>query len=374
LATRVLDSLIPHCRWHRIRVDADVPSDTAFRIQVASADNDDQPPHLLDWNSLPENASDQLIDEPPGRFLYVKIALHGTGEASPLIRRVRVDFPRVTSLEQLPAVYREDPDAEDFTERFLSLFDAAMEDLDAAIERFPALLDPAGVPEEVLPWLAAFLGVVFDPAWDAALRRRLLRAAPTLFAQRGTLAGIRNAIEMIFGVRPVIQERVLQRAWGALGADSRLGAVRLFGKSTARFRLGRSALNAASLRSYGNPDHDPLRSEAHRFTVLLPPAAIRDVDGVARLDRLIAQQKPAHTLHTVRVGGKGFIVGRTSVVGIDTQLLAPEPPVLGSAARPREMPGNTRLSRTSILRPGVNVPARSVGVGNALVGLNTVLE
>jgi phage tail-like protein len=355
-------------------VDADVPTDTAFRIQVASSDSDDRLPHSLDWNTLPDSATDQLIDEPPGRYLYVKIELHGTEAASPLIRRVRIDFPRVTSLEQLPAVYREDPDAEDFTERFLSLFDAATEDLDAAIERFPALLDPAGVPEEVLPWLAAFLGLVFDSAWDAALRRRLLQAAPTLFAQRGTLAGLRNAIEMIFGVRPVVQERVIQRAWGALGADSKLGAVRLFGKSTARFRLGRSALNAASLRSYGNPDHDPLRSEAHRFTVLLPPAAIRDADGLASLERLIAQQKPAHTLHAVRVGGKGFIVGRTSVVGIDTQLLAPDPPVLGSAARPCEMPGNTRLSRTSILRPGANVPVRGVGVGNALVGLNTVLE
>ncbi len=59
--------------------------------------------------------------------------------------------------------------------------------------------------------------------------------------------------------------------------------------------------------------------------------------------------------------GRGLIVGRTSVVGIDTQLLAPDPPVLGMPRVRVSMPGNTRLSRTSILRPGVNVRSAAWG-------------
>ncbi|HQZ65957.1 MAG TPA: phage tail protein [Planctomycetaceae bacterium] len=373
LVTKALDSFIPRCRWHRIRVEADVPRDSSFSIAVATSETE-KSPHPLDWQTFPENTTDLLIQQPPGRYLHVKIALASTQTISPTIRRLRIDFPRLTSLEQLPVVYREDPLAEDFTERFLSLFDAATEDLDRAIERFPALLDPTGVPDEVLPWLGMFLGIAFDPSWRADRRRRLLIAAPALFRQRGTMAGLRVAIELIFDASPVIEERIHQRAWGALGSRSHLGAVRLFGKSRARFLIGSSALNAAPLRSYGNPDHDPLRSEAHRFSVLMPPGPVLTTLGIAQLDRLIAHQKPAHTLHTLRVGGNGFVLGQTSIVGIDSKLVANDPPVLGSENRKPGIPGNVRLNRTSILRHGPHGPALGLGIGKALVGINTLLE
>ena len=101
----------------------------------------------------------------------MRLRLTGDGKATPVVRRIRLDFPRVTSLEFLPPVYREQPDAEDFTERFLSLFDASIAELDRAIERAPALLDADGVPDEVLPWLGSFLDVAFDRAWDAGTAR-----------------------------------------------------------------------------------------------------------------------------------------------------------------------------------------------------------
>jgi phage tail-like protein len=318
--------------------------------------------------------------------------LQGSETDGPVIRRVRLDFPRVASLQQLPAVYRESPEAEDFTERFLSLFDAATEDLDRAIERFPALLDPEGVPEEVLPWLGTFLGIVFDARWDADRRRKLLQAAPDLFRRRGTVAGLAKAIELIFGdtsnaddrdgqpvishdKRPVISERVWMRARGVVNHTARLGAMRVFGKSEARFRVGRSALGVAPLRSYGNPDHDPVRADAHRFTVLIPPNPVLKRMGTDQLERLIESQKPAHTLHSWRVGGQGFILGRLSTVGIDTQLVPIPAPVLGSGEAVTRCRGNVYLSRTSILRPGPDRPMCTFRIGvNAAVGVHTTLE
>ncbi len=118
------------------------------------------------------------IDQAPGRYLYLRLRLTGDGTATPVVHRIRLDFPRVTSADQLPAVYTQDPAAADFTERFLSLFDAAFEEADRAVERYPALLDPGGVPDEVLPWLGGLLGLAFDPGWDATIRRNLLAAAP----------------------------------------------------------------------------------------------------------------------------------------------------------------------------------------------------
>src|SRR4029077_3153588 len=128
-----------------------------------------------------------------------------------------IDFPRTTSLEYLPAVYRENPKAEDFTERFLSLFDASIADSDRIIERYPALLDPTGVPEQLLPWLGGFFAIGFDPTWDAYKRRQILQAGPQLYRQRGTLAGMQMAIKLIFGISPAIEQLSSTGMWGALG-------------------------------------------------------------------------------------------------------------------------------------------------------------
>ena len=141
------------------------------------------------------------------------------------MHRIRLDFPRITSADQLPAVYTQDPAAADFTERFLSLFDAAFEEADRAVERYPALLDPTGVPDEVLPWLGGLLGLAFDPGWDATTRRELLAAIPGLYRGRGTPAALSKAIRIVFGVDVAIHELFTDRDWAALNRASRLGAT-----------------------------------------------------------------------------------------------------------------------------------------------------
>jgi hypothetical protein len=114
----------------------------------------------------------------------LRLRLTGDAQATPVVRRIRLDFPRLTSLEFLPPVYREQPEAEDFTERFLSLFDASIAEIDHAIVRAPALLDANGVPDEVLPWLGSFLDVAFDRAWEPERLRHIIRAAPELYRRR----------------------------------------------------------------------------------------------------------------------------------------------------------------------------------------------
>ena len=47
----------------------------------------------------------------------------GDGSATPVLEKVKVYYPRASSLQYLPAVYREDPVSADFTARFLSIFD-----------------------------------------------------------------------------------------------------------------------------------------------------------------------------------------------------------------------------------------------------------
>ena len=250
---------------------------------------------------------------PAGRYFQLCLKLTSDGTNTPVVRSVRIDFPRRTSLDWLPAVYRENHEAEDFTERFLANFDASIDDLDAAITRFPAMLDVQGVPGEVLPWLGSFLDVVFDPDWSDAERRNILAALPALYQERGTLAGLAGAIDLVFGVTPAIQELAAERPWGALadstkGAadalvqpDAMVGSVRLFGKARTRFRLGQSALGVAPIHSYGNPDLDPITALAYRFLIQVPRDREPRPQPVQRLDRR-AETRPH--------GGDGAVRGR----------------------------------------------------------------
>ena len=363
LLTAAIDSGRPRCVWHRVRMDADLPSGSMVELAVATAESDDAPsqgvddpawpgfrsgvPHPQDWQVV-TGADDLLIRQPPGRFLYVRMRLSGDGFGTPVVRSLRLDFPRATSVDALPAVYRDEPRSEEFTERFVALFDAALEDLDTAFERLPALFDVADTPEDVLPWLGRFLGATFAPAWSATRRRSIITALPALYRQRGTPAGLLRAIELIFDVNGAIEDAAPSSTFGAVGAgtrpsplDARLGTTRLFGRSRARFRLGASALSGAPLRSHGDPSVDPLTAGVYRFRVLLP--AIAGTAARDRLQRLVDSQKPAHTLASVSVASNIPLLTGGMRVGIDTRLGAPPPPVLGAA-------GNIRLRREAILR------------------------
>src|SRR5260370_28819430 len=124
------------------------------------------------------------------------------------------------------------------------------------------MLDPSGVPDQLLPWLGGFFAIGFDPTWDADKRRKILHAAPQLYRLRGTVAGLEQAVETVFGVTPYIEELSSAGPWGSidgekpawpapsgaspphvsLGPPPRLRAVRLFSRSPSPLPLRRSPL------------------------------------------------------------------------------------------------------------------------------------
>ncbi|HLK05674.1 MAG TPA: phage tail protein I [Candidatus Acidoferrum sp.] len=405
LLTSALDSGIPRCKWHRVRLDADVPSGTSLEISVATTEDkniqaqgslggDPQwqtfpsgAPHPSDWTIAAPGFLDFLIQQPPGRYLYLRIRFRSSdGISTPIVRRVRIDFPRTTSIEHLPDIYRQNPKAEEFTERFLSLFDALLSDTDNLITGYPALLDPTGVPDQLLPWLAKFFSISLDPTWNADTSRKVIQSAAKLYRERGTPAGLRDAIQLVFGISPAILESSPVGPWGAVGTGNshktcgctgsqsassirrtaKLGSVRLFGKTKVRFRLGSSPLSGAPLRSYGNPDLDPFADGSYRFRVLVPPLADTSEQTKERLQYLVEAQKPAHTIASIRFGGTGFLLGHWSAVGIDTAFVALPSPILGAS-------GNIRLRRTSILWGSQQTPNTGMKLGTrSIVGIQTI--
>ena len=366
-----LDSGIPRCSWHRVRIAIDLPPRTGICVSLATAEDPAAPIAKEDWQHVDDLTAvgDFLIDQPPGRYLHVRIELRGDGHATPAIHRIRIDFPRSTSATRLPGVFRDDPVAADFLDRFVATFDASIEDLDRIITRFPALLDPTSSPAEALAWIGTFLDIVLDPAWSEQQRRDILSAAPELYRHRGTPWAVAQAIRLTTGVAPAIQELGGATTFGRLGKQRcgrgfRLNETRLFGAAKARFRLDASALGAAPLRSYGDPDRDYVAATGWRVLVQVPPLA--DADAVVRLRRLIDAQKPAHVVTNLRVGSDLALLGIDSAVGIDTRLAGLPLPYLGI---------NTRLHRATALARGRARGGTSFAVGTAsAVSIQTVLS
>lgn len=384
LLTLAIDSGIPRCRWHRVRLDAEVPAGTRLEFVVSSHEEPTPPPQAppqyldgdwqgfasgrpnpADWSADAADPRDFVIDQPPGRYLFVRIRMTGDGHSTPRLRRARIDMPRQTSFDRLPAVFADNPVAIDFGERFMALFDSAVEDMDRVVERYPALLDTDGVPQELLPWLGSFLGVTMDSAWTPAQRRAVIHALPDLFRKRGTPEGLARALALILGADPAIVEAALSRPWGVAGS-ARLGDIRLFGRSATRLRLGSSGLGTAPVWSVGNPDLDPLVAQSFRFDVMLPLApnpALRQ-----QVSQMIESQKPAHTIARLRYGAGGLVVGMGTAVGIDTALVALPPPTLGG-------PEGARLSRRTVLWSQNRTSGTPVQVGTAsAVGIHTIVE
>jgi phage tail-like protein len=369
-----LDSGMPRCHWHRVRIDLDLPERTGVTLSLATAEDPTAAIADEDWQHVddPDAIRDFLVDQPPGRYLHLQIHLRGDGIATPRIRRIRIDFPRSTSITRLPGIYREDPVAADFLERFVATFDASIEDLDRIITRFPALLDPASTPAEALAWIGTFLDIVLDPAWSEAMQRAILAEAPELYRRRGTPWALARAIELTTGVAPAIQELGGSGSFARVAnlcsdRGFRLGEARLFGAARARMRLDASALGSAPLRSHGDPDRDHVAATGWRILVQLPGGgALGTPDAITRLRNLVDAQKPAHVVASIRVGGDLALVGIDSAVGIDTRLGGLPLPYLGKT---------TRLRRHSVLARGRSRGGARFAVGTAsAASIQTVLS
>ena len=135
--TIALDSGVEDCEWHRVQVDADQPPGTSVNMRLATATMPSAVPAEERWQTIPPGTTDALVRQAAGRYLRLELELAGDGRATPVVRGIRLDFDVTTSIDRLPAVYRSEPTAAEFTRHFLSLFDASLGELDEVIAGAP---------------------------------------------------------------------------------------------------------------------------------------------------------------------------------------------------------------------------------------------
>ena len=109
---------------------------------------------------------------------------------------------RRSYMDYLPAMYRED----DFTTRFLHIFEDIVHPLEAMIDMMYFQFDPAMTGASFLPWLSTWVGVAMDERWPEERRRQLLASAVELYRWRGTRLGMMEYLRIYTGVVPQITE------------------------------------------------------------------------------------------------------------------------------------------------------------------------
>jgi phage tail-like protein len=382
-----LDSKTYRCVWDRVLMRGTVPAGAALRVDTFTSESEKQPDEIL---SLPESRWstgqihtgtadkdwDCMIQSPPGRYCWLRLTLMGDGSVSPEIEKVKIYYPRSSSIKYLPAVYRTDPNAGDFLDRFLSIFDTLRGKTNGTITDIGRYFDPCATPanrpgqgpNDFLAWLAQWLGMTLKNGWAVEKRRTLLKNAHLLYALRGTPEGLRLHIRLYAGVEPRILEMFRLRRWLALGQSTLGNNSTVSGESLMnRLQIGaNSIIGGFQLIDYGDPKLDLFNKYAHQFLVVVPRWPGAGPADRQSLEQIIEMAKPAHTVAQFQWARPRLRIGLQTLVGIDT--------VIGKYPV-GVIEGQGKLGYDTVLgRPGENPPRPAMEVGHrSTIGCNSVL-
>jgi phage tail-like protein len=421
----LIDSGSSQTVWHRLYLEAEIPPDCAVMIALAAGDDAQPPlsedewhphcfgtvsgregripqgawvssasevpfyPGLLSCPLVPDRAglftvliqrANRPVTQVKGRYLWVRVRLTGNGRATPEVAGVRAYASRFSYRDKyLPELYREaafGDDAEavlspgqpstpaDFLERFLGNMEGVLTPLEDRIASSYLLTDPRTTPDEALEWLGSWVGVSLDPAFPLAHRRRLIASTPELYRQRGTLAGLKLALDIATGGGVtsgeivVLEDHRLRRTMGTiLGGDFAdeedplLAGLVVSGNSLVGDSLFLGQEERRELLALFSEDLDLTTGEERAVQAFLDRLAFRvtvlvhqevEPQDLGLIRRVVTLESPAHVAVRVVAASEPFLVGAASLVGVDTYL-GPTQPV-----RPVRI-GRSRLGRRDVL-------------------------
>lgn len=214
----VIDSREPDFRWSRAWLEGFFPADTTVRLRCYLSDAPEEQTGGFDWcvqhlceQDDPLEAAQLLFGAPisdgtdflipgNGRYLRLMAELGSTSGESPSVSALRVQILADHMIDYLPAIYRDD----DFTYRFLSIFDSMVSDLEQQINAVSAELDTRQANDEMLSYMASWL--CLEPTADrAALQQRMVTALED-YETMYSVDGIRRTIRRLTGHDALIIE------------------------------------------------------------------------------------------------------------------------------------------------------------------------
>ena len=265
--------------------------------------------------------------------------LFSDGSSTPALSQIQVNYDQPAYLAFLPPFYRDQGHCGDFLLRYLSLFESFFAEEETAIRSLPALFDPDSAPLDALRWLGSWMAIDWYESWDEAKQREVIRKAFDLYGRRGTVQGLREALELFAGVRALVYEPIRETSWWGLPSpldcagggeptSSSLGATTTLAAAEPQGAVvGISAVLDRShlIRNtdYGKPLFE---QTAHQFSVVLYSGQTSCPEAVAKAREILDRERPAHTNFQLCVVEPRMRVGQQARVGIDAVVGGTPPP------------------------------------------------
>ncbi len=205
------------------------------------------------------NTRDIMLRELRGRYLWFTLLLRGNGSDTPSVSAVKIMRDRFDWTSFLPEIYG--GEANDFTRRFLSVFQRLYERMNEKIQDLPLIFDIRKNDGDMPAVMARWIGLDCVSGFDGERLRRLVMRASELQSRIGTAGMLEDIVELYTGVRPIILD-------GCDAADET--------QANAAWKTG------------GYP------RSAFSFAVLLPNKAVSTEEDHKTVLKLITEYKPAH--------------------------------------------------------------------------------
>ena len=207
---RPVDSAEGGFSWTRLRIRARIPRDADIRIYARASDEEAWPTWSEPFGAEtggtaalfgpPVGTGDDILLELTGRYLWLALELTAGGSEGPRVESVSFRMGGDHMVDYLPSIYQ----GQDFTYRYLSIFNSLFQDMEQAIDSLPSKLDLAGAEEEMLKYLAHWICV--SPESGAEQLRKELPTALEDWETMYTVEGIRRSARRLAGREPYLVE------------------------------------------------------------------------------------------------------------------------------------------------------------------------
>lgn len=227
--SRLMDSREEGNRWYRAVIRSVAYGDDSIRFCFYCSDSRQVyvEGRLMDWTEVIRsreldtrkkrelmrpflaheilNPQDILLYHARGRYLWLEIQLFCQAEFTPEILDIKIYAENRSFIQYLPEIYQTEGQ-NDFLERYLSLFEAVYQDLDAKIRNAACQLDPRAARPDFLNWMAEWVGITDIHLWPEEKLRILLQGIVRKNLVRGTRQYMEYIVETFTGEKPFFVE------------------------------------------------------------------------------------------------------------------------------------------------------------------------
>ncbi len=232
------------------------------------------------------NCKDGLFQNTKGRYLWFYIELIGTTASSPMVKSIQMYYKRQSYLRYLPEVYQQDKQSSAFLERFLSIFESYLSDMEESIDNIHKSFEPDLNSGDSLRWISTWLGLELDNSWTDDQIKRLIKVSAELYKFKGTKTSIETILEIYLYEKPYIIE----------------------------------SFDIKKEEKQSDSDHNLYGDNPFTFYVLVSKLAASSKVKIANIMNILKLMKPAHTEAKLIILENTILLGDHSYLGMNTAL------------------------------------------------------